>query len=169
VSLVLRGDVQHCHFSILLAKLDMYGSEVPLYSNFPLSLRYLMRLIKIIRHKEEQEEDVYTRWEKDYDLVPQSVHGLFYEYLELVIQYGFVTVFVAAFPLAPLFALLNNWIEIRLDAHKYVNVLRRPISERSQDIGIYKHTQLCTLFSLFCGNCSYCLLHYLIDKHHIHV
>ena len=46
-------------------------------------LRYLMRLIKIIRHKEEQEEDVYTRWEKDYDLVPQSVHGLFYEYLEL--------------------------------------------------------------------------------------
>ena len=37
VSLVLRGDVQHCHFSILLAKLDMYDSEVPLYSNFPLS------------------------------------------------------------------------------------------------------------------------------------
>ncbi|CAI8002180.1 Anoctamin-7 [Geodia barretti] len=134
-----------------------------------LGVPYLMRLIKIIRHKEEQEEDVYTRWEKDYDLVPQSVHGLFYEYLELVIQYGFVTVFVAAFPLAPLFALLNNWIEIRLDAHKYVNVLRRPISERSQDIGIYIHTQLCTLFSLFCGNCSYCLLHYLIDKHHIHV
>ena len=57
-----------------------------------------------------------------------------------VIQYGFVTVFVAAFPLAPLFALLNNWVEIRLDAHKYVNVLRRPISERAQDIGTY-----CTL------------------------
>ena len=54
-----------------------------------------------------------------------------------VIQYGFVTVFVAAFPLAPLFALLNNWVEIRLDAHKYVNVLRRPISERAQDIGMF--------------------------------
>jgi hypothetical protein len=102
-----------------------------------LGVPYMKRLIKIFRHKEEQEEDVYTRWERDYDLVPQSVHGLFYEYLELVIQYGFVTVFVAAFPLAPLFALLNNWIEIRLDAHKYVNVLRRPISERSQDIGAW--------------------------------
>ena len=54
-----------------------------------------------------------------------------------VIQYGFVTVFVAAFPLAPLFALLNNWVEIRLDAHKYVSVLRRPISERAQDIGMF--------------------------------
>ena len=43
----------------------------------------MKRLIKIIKHKEESEEDVYTRWERDYDLVPNSVHGLFYEYLEL--------------------------------------------------------------------------------------
>ena len=57
-----------------------------------------------------------------------------------MIQYGFVTIFVAAFPLAPLFALLNNWVEIRLDAHKYVQVLRRPISERAQDIGTWIHS-----------------------------
>ena len=44
---------------------------------------YMKRLIKIIKHKEETEEDIYARWEKDFDLVPNSVHGLFYEYLEL--------------------------------------------------------------------------------------
>jgi hypothetical protein len=33
-----------------------------------------------------------------------------------VLQFGFITIFVAAFPLAPLCALLNNWMEIRLDA-----------------------------------------------------
>ena len=44
--------------------------------------------------------------------------GLLDEYLELAIQYGFITLFVAAFPLAPLFALLNNIFEIRLDARK---------------------------------------------------
>ena len=38
----------------------------------------------------------------------------------LVLQFGFITIFVAAFPLAPLFALLNNWVEIRLDAQKFV-------------------------------------------------
>ncbi len=32
---------------------------------------------------DEGEEDVYTRWEKDFDLIPLTVHGLFYEYLEL--------------------------------------------------------------------------------------
>ena len=54
-----------------------------------------------------------------------------------VIQYGFITIFVVAFPLAPLFALLNNWIEIRLDAHKFTTVLRRPVAERAQDIGAW--------------------------------
>ena len=38
--------------------------------------------------------------------------ALFDEYLELVIQYGFVTMFSAAFPLAPLFALANNIMEV---------------------------------------------------------
>jgi len=52
-----------------------------------------------------------------------------------VVQYGFVTIFVAAFPLAPLFALINNIIEIRLDAYKYVTQYKRPVAQRAQDIG----------------------------------
>ena len=46
-----------------------------------------------------------------------------------------MTIFVAAFPLAPFFALLNNWVEIRLDAHKFIAVFRRSVPERAQDIG----------------------------------
>ena len=72
-------------------------------------------------------------------LDPKVARSLMYSnaliFVSAVIQYGFVTVFVAAFPLAPLFALLNNWVEIRLDAFKYINILRRPVSERAQDIG----------------------------------
>lgn len=55
--------------------------------------------------------------------------------LPAVIQFGFVTLFVASFPLAPLFALLNNIIEIRLDAKKFVTELRRPVAVRAKDIG----------------------------------
>ena len=54
-----------------------------------------------------------------------------------VIQFGFVTLFVAAFPLAPLFAFINNVVEIRLDAYKYLTKCRRPRPERIQDIGIW--------------------------------
>ncbi|XP_035770555.1 anoctamin-2b [Neolamprologus brichardi] len=53
------------------------------------------------------------------------------------IQFGFVSLFVASFPLAPLFALLNNIIEIRLDAKKFVTELRRPVAARAKDIGIW--------------------------------
>lgn len=38
---------------------------------------------------------------------------------------------MAAFPLAPLLALLNNIFEIRLDAYKFTTMLRRPIPERT--------------------------------------
>lgn len=55
----------------------------------------------------------------------------------LVLQFGFITIFVAAFPLAPLFALLNNWVEVRLDAHKFVCEYRRPVAERAQHIGVW--------------------------------
>ncbi|KAK5867980.1 hypothetical protein PBY51_012430 [Eleginops maclovinus] len=55
----------------------------------------------------------------------------------MIIQFGFVTLFVASFPLAPLFALLNNIIEIRLDAKKFVAELRRPVAARAKDIGIW--------------------------------
>lgn len=55
----------------------------------------------------------------------------------LVLQFGFITIFVAACPLAPLFALINNWVEVRLDAQKFVCEYRRPVVERAQDIGIW--------------------------------
>ena len=44
---------------------------------------YVKRFVNWIKHKEETDEDVYTRWEKDFDLIPLSLHGLFFEYLEL--------------------------------------------------------------------------------------
>ncbi|XP_055938887.1 anoctamin-4-like isoform X2 [Argiope bruennichi] len=79
-----------------------------------------------------------TRWEIDYNLLECDRMALFDEYLEMVIQFGFVTLFVAAFPLAPLFALLNNIVEIRLDAYKYVTQLRRPLSARVPNIGAWQ-------------------------------
>ncbi len=41
--------------------------------------------------------------------------GTLEDYSELSIQLGYVTLFVAAFPIAPLFAYVSNVIEIRSD------------------------------------------------------
>ncbi|XP_008307804.1 anoctamin-7 [Cynoglossus semilaevis] len=88
-----------------------------------------------VEKSQSQQQKEITPWEKDYQLL--LCEGLLTEYLEMVIQFGFITVFVAACPLAPLFALINNWIEIRLDAQKFVTEYRRPVVERTPDIGIW--------------------------------
>lgn len=56
-----------------------------------------------------------------------------------VIQFSFTTIFVAAFPLAPLLALINNIFEIRLDAIKMVRLERRLVPKKTNTIG-----ELCT-------------------------
>ncbi|KAI4901365.1 hypothetical protein NFI96_014160 [Prochilodus magdalenae] len=88
-------------------------------------------------HRESgaNDQEGVSPWEMDYELL--VCEGLFDEYLEMVLQFGFITIFVAACPLAPLFALVNNWVEIRLDAQKFVCEYRRPVAERAQDIGIW--------------------------------
>lgn len=58
-------------------------------------------------------------------------------FFSTVLQYGFVTIFVAAFPLAPLFALINNVLEMRLDAKKFLTCYRRPVPQRVNDIGVW--------------------------------
>lgn len=55
-----------------------------------------------------------------------------------VIQFGFVTLFVASFPLAPLLALINNLCEIRVDAWKITTQFRRIVPEKAQDIGAWQ-------------------------------
>ncbi|TRY58070.1 hypothetical protein DNTS_022712, partial [Danionella cerebrum] len=93
------------------------------------------RKLKSAPSKEVIDDPELNPWETDYQLL--VCEGLFDEYLEMVLQFGFITIFVAACPLAPLFALMNNWVEVRLDAQKFVCEYRRPVVERAQDIGIW--------------------------------
>ncbi|XP_077178203.1 anoctamin-1 isoform X5 [Paroedura picta] len=101
-------------------------------------MKKLIRYLKLKRRRPMDHEEHLKkkqRYEVDYNLEPFA--GLTPEYMEMIIQFGFVTLFVASFPLAPLFALLNNIIEIRLDAKKFVTELRRPVAVRAKDIGIW--------------------------------
>lgn len=83
-------------------------------------------------------ENHYSRWEQDHVLQNFSQLGLFYEYLEMVIQFGFITLFVASFPLAPLLALFNNILEIRVDAWKFTTQFKRPMASKARNIGAWQ-------------------------------
>ncbi|KAM4574015.1 anoctamin-2 [Odontesthes bonariensis] len=88
-------------------------------------------------NEENETEERRPKQQFDKDFALEPFEGVSPEYMEMIIQYGFVSLFVASFPLAPAFALLNNVIEIRLDAAKFVTELRRPDAVRCKDIGIW--------------------------------
>lgn len=66
------------------------------------------------------------------------------DYAEMVTQFGYITVWSVVWPLAPLFALINNWLELRTDAAKIATHVRRPIAERVESIGPWLNTMVCT-------------------------
>ncbi|XP_051885206.1 anoctamin-9-like [Pristis pectinata] len=87
--------------------------------------------------KEDVKDGIKDHWMKNYSLNSVDSFSLFNEFLEMAIQYSFTTIFVAAFPLAPLLALVNNLFEVRLDARKMLLLQRRPIPRKAKDIGIW--------------------------------
>ncbi|XP_062051672.1 anoctamin-1 isoform X2 [Lepus europaeus] len=119
----------------------MLGKQLIQNNLFEIGIPKMKKFIRSLKLKRQSasahEESVKKkqRYEVDFNLEPFA--GLTPEYMEMIIQFGFVTLFVASFPLAPLFALLNNIIEIRLDAKKFVTELRRPVAVRAKDIGIW--------------------------------
>jgi hypothetical protein len=59
----------------------------------------------------------------------------FDDYLEMVIQFGYVTLFASAFPLAGLLSLACNLVELYADGLKLTVLCRRPRPERASSIG----------------------------------
>lgn len=99
------------------------------------------RLKRWNEHRKAKKKHVDAQllpWEEQFELEEWPESDLFYEYLEMIIQFGFITLFVASFPLSPLFAFLNNIMEIRIDADKMITALRRPPASRASDIGIWE-------------------------------
>jgi len=69
-------------------------------------------------------------------LTPNDPRDTFNDYNKIIIQFGYVTMFCAAFPLGPAVALLNNLIEMRTDGWKRLKGTQRPANtERAEDIG----------------------------------
>ena len=62
-------------------------------------------------------------------------NAVFKDYQELSIQFGFIVLFVTAFPVAPFLAMILNFIECRVDGWKLLHVMRRPWPRACEDIG----------------------------------
>ncbi len=71
------------------------------------------------------------------ELTHERFPGTFAEFLTKVIQFGYIAMFSAAFPIAAISSAVGNFIEIRLDAIKVLESRRRRY-EGAEDIGSWQ-------------------------------
>jgi hypothetical protein len=88
--------------------------------------------------KKNEIKEMATRTEKEYHLDACTRYDVTVEeFSELAIQFGYVTFFVAAFPMAPLFALFSNYLMIRIEAVNFLRNMRRPMPLTTENIGAW--------------------------------
>jgi len=71
--------------------------------------------------------------------VEMDEYEVFDDYIEMLIQFGYITLFASAFPLASFVAIFANVVEYRSDCWKLSRVFRRPDVVKTASIGMWKH------------------------------
>lgn len=72
----------------------------------------------------------------------------------MYIQFGYVVLFASISPFASIAALINNIIEIRIDAYKLCCVYRRPFAKRAKNTGAWLLAFESLLVMSIITNCS---------------
>ncbi|XP_055642087.1 anoctamin-10 isoform X2 [Toxorhynchites rutilus septentrionalis] len=100
---------------------------------------------KLQRDYEEYDQmGIQSLEEDDYRILRQrkecilDEYNTYDDYLELYIQFGYVVLFSSVAPMTAFWAILNNVIEIRLDAYKLCSFFRRPFARRTKNIGAWQ-------------------------------
>ncbi|KAI0023060.1 DUF590-domain-containing protein [Xylariomycetidae sp. FL0641] len=68
-----------------------------------------------------------------------EIYDIAVDYREMVVQFGYLSLFSAIWPLSPVSFFINNWIELRSDAMKIAVSSQRPTPWRSDSIGPWLH------------------------------
>lgn len=67
-----------------------------------------------------------------------SHQGLFAEYIELLVQFGYLSLFSCVYPLTAVLLLINNVMEMRSDAYKICKLFRKPFSAPAANMGVWQ-------------------------------
>uniref|UniRef100_A0A667YBR8 Anoctamin n=1 Tax=Myripristis murdjan TaxID=586833 RepID=A0A667YBR8_9TELE len=103
--------------------------------------------------EDDPEEDKLRRQRK----LP-AFPGLFVEYIELLVQFGYLSLFSCVYPLTAVLLLLNNLTEIRSDAFKICKLFRKPFSAPVAGMGVWQIAFEILSFVSVISNCWLLLL-----------
>ncbi|XP_071779847.2 anoctamin-10 [Centroberyx gerrardi] len=103
-------------------------------------------------HRAEREDDPQEdkfRNQRNLPVFP----GLFAEYIELLVQFGYLSLFSCVYPLTAVLLLINNLTEIRSDAYKICKLFRKPFTPPVAGLGVWKTAFEILSFVSVISNC----------------
>ncbi|XP_063728669.1 anoctamin-8-like [Symsagittifera roscoffensis] len=106
----------------------------------PLAMSWNKRRNAEKKYKEAKKEDKEseTNWQIVREL-QEDEYEAFDDYLEMVIQFGYITLFASSMPLCSIISVVFIFIETKSDCFKLMFVNRRPPSRRAANIGVWMH------------------------------
>lgn len=130
-----------CMFDLGLQLTVIFVTNLML-NGVELGIPWLLYYIRNLREKRKYKESDSSR--KDLYPIEEQAQMEPYDYatedyLEMCIQFGFIALFGASFPLIAVLALFEIILEIRVDSWKLCNLIRRPEPIKSEEIGIWKN------------------------------
>ena len=110
-----------------------------------ISVPYLLMKRRMISEdmkvKNQQKEDSTIReklFPVEAEAKRESYESPLFDYIEMIIEFGYVALFGTSLPVLPLLLLFEILFEIRVDAWKICNIYKRADPHRSEDIGVFK-------------------------------
>ena len=86
----------------------------------------------------KKDDEAYVAQKRCSAEVEKDSYEVFDDYIEMLIQFGYITLFASAFPLASFVAIFANVVEYRSDCWKLSRVCRRPNVVKTDGIGMWK-------------------------------
>lgn len=118
---------------------------------------YLVDRFVNASNRTESEDDPQEDKFRNQSTLP-AYPGLFAEYIELLVQFGYLSLFSCVYPLAAVLLLINNLTEIRSDAYKICQLFRKPFSTPVANMGVWQIAFEVLSFVSVMSNCWLLLL-----------
>ena len=121
--------------------------------------------IRIEQKKAAEEEEKarlkilnkYSPAEKEYRMLSYDTDGLAVRYLDQIVIFGYMTLFIAACPGAVFLGFISLMLEMRGDLWMMLHRYQRPVPQRVESIGLWRNIMEFMIIIAVCTNAGICI------------
>jgi len=120
-------------FELQIQLITLFLTAIVVQNTLEVGVPFLKEWIAKKREGPDAEEKSEAEIQMDKERYSSTIDDM----SEMVVQFGYVTLFVMAFPLIPLLAIINNIFELKVDATNLVMSSQRPDPNGSDGLGTW--------------------------------